>query len=67
MSFLQLIYSLWPLIFLAGWLAPVRLDLPWLGRLRLWIGRVLVAWLGWALLGIYLLINGSSSNLIPEP
>lgn len=67
MSFLQLIYSLWPLIFLAGWLAPVRRDLSWSGRLRLWIGRVLAAWLGWAFLGITLFINGSSSNLIPEP
>lgn len=67
MEFLRVIYSLWPLIFFAGWLAPVNRDLPWLSRVRLWLGRVLAAWFAWALMGIYLLSEGVPSSIIPEP
>lgn len=67
MAFLELVYSLWPVIFLLGWLAPVRRDLPWRSRLRVWFERVLIAWFIWACAGIYIFTRGGESQLVPEP
>lgn len=66
-AFLQLVYSIWPLMFPLVWLLPVRSGLDRAGRLRIWLERVLLAWLTLALAGIYLFIRGSQSSLIPEP
>lgn len=67
MKFIQFVFSIWPIIFLFGWVIPARRGLSRGARLRVWLERVLLAWFLWALIGIFLFINGIHSSLIREP
>lgn len=67
LAFLRLLFSFWPIIVIAGWLPG------WFGfnrfrpPLQVWLTRVFIAWVFWAIPGTILAVNRIPSLLIPEP
>jgi len=67
LAFFRLLYSFWPIIIIAGWLPGlIGFNRPRLSP-RIWLTRVFIAWIFWAVPGIILTVNHVHSLLIPEP
>ncbi len=67
-SLFQLLYSLWPVIFVAALFVQPNRRQPFSARLRTRLTGSLLAWIAWAVCGLVLLYSAAPGlGLIPEP